>query len=48
LGEEYTNAVAEVFLAVKTLNAGKAAGCDEIRLEIVTALNRERFLWMTQ
>ena len=32
----------EVVLAVKTLKVGKAAGCDEIRLEILIALNRPK------
>jgi len=41
LGEENTITAAEVSLAVKTLKAGKAAGCDEIRPEMLKALNRD-------
>jgi len=37
-GEENTITAAEVFLAVKTL---KAAGCDEIRPEMLETLNRD-------
>jgi len=37
---EYTITAAEVFLVVKTLKTGKAAGCDEIRHEIDKTLNR--------
>jgi len=37
---------AEVFPAAKTLKAGKAAGCDEIRPEMLKALNR-RVIWLS-
>jgi len=40
---ENTITPAEVFLAVKTL---KAASCDEIRLKMLKALNREGVLWL--
>jgi len=32
----------------KLLSAGNAAGCDEIRLEVLKSLNREVFFWLTQ
>jgi len=37
LGKEKTIAVTEVSLAVETLKAGKAAGCDEIQPEMIKA-----------
>jgi len=37
--------IAEVFLAVKTLKAGKAAGCDDIRPEVLKVMNRG-VLWL--
>jgi len=40
LGEENIITAAEVFLGFKTLNAGKAVGCDEIRYEMLKTLNR--------
>ena len=39
--------VSKVLLLVKTLKAGKAAGCNEIRPEIHKALNRGVF-WLTR
>jgi len=41
LGKENISTAAEVFLAVKKMKAEKAAGCDEIQLEMLKALNRE-------
>ena len=41
-GEEYVITAVEDILAVKAV---KAAGCDEMRLELLKALNR-RFLWL--
>jgi len=38
LGEENTITAAEVFPTVKSLKAGKAAGCNEIRPEILKVL----------
>jgi len=46
LGEESTITAAENFLAVKTLKAGEAAGCDEILPEMLKTLNRERVYWL--
>jgi len=46
LGKENAITLAKVFLAVKTLKAGKAAGCDEIWLEILQAMN-SGVLWLT-
>jgi len=40
LWEEKSIAAGEVFLAVKTLTAGKAAGYYEVRHEMLKALNR--------
>ena len=40
LVEENTNIAVEVFLAVKILKTGKAAECDEIRHEMLKALNK--------
>jgi len=45
LGEENTITEAEVFLTVKTLKAGKAAGGEEIRPEMLEAMNRG-VLWL--
>jgi len=45
-GEENTITAAEVSLAVKTLKAKKAVGCDEIRPEMFKALTQE-VLWLT-
>jgi len=41
LGKENISTAAEVFLTVKKMKAEKAAGCDEIQLEMLKALNRE-------
>jgi len=38
LGEENEITAVDVFLAVKTLRAGEAAGCDEVRLEMFKTL----------
>ena len=45
MGKKHTIAAAEVSLAVKTLNA---AGCDEIRPEMLKGLNHEGVLWLTR
>ena len=36
-----------VFLVIKTLKAGKAEGCDELRPVMLKDLNREEFFWLT-
>jgi len=46
LGEENTITEAKAFPAVKTLRAGKVAACDEIRPEMLKALN-QGVLWLT-
>jgi len=46
LREEMIITAAEVLQPVKTLKAGKAAGCDEIRPEILKALN-QGVLWLS-
>jgi len=46
LGEENSITATEVFLVVKTLKAVKAAGCDEIRPEMLKALDREEVHWL--
>jgi len=43
LGEENAVTAGEVSIAVKTLKAGKPAGCVEIRHKILKALNQEVF-----
>ena len=45
--EENTVTATEVFLVVKTLNAWKTAGCDEIRQELHKSLNGG-VLWLTR
>jgi len=45
--EENTIAAVEVFPAVKTLKTWKVIGCDEIRPEKLTALNRG-VPWLTR
>ena len=47
LAEENTITAADVFLAVNTLQAGKAADCNGIRLEMLKALNRG-VIWLTR
>jgi len=46
LGTEYTITATEFFLAVKTLKAGKDAGCNEIRPEMHKALKRDGVFWL--
>jgi len=41
LWEENTITATKVFPVVKTLKARKAAGCDEMRPEMIKALNRD-------
>jgi len=46
-GGKNTITAAEVFLDVKALKSGKAAGCDEIRPEMLKTWNRG-VLWLTR
>jgi len=41
------NVIIKVMLTVKLLNIGKAAGFDEIRVEILKALNQRESFWST-
>jgi len=43
-GKENTITAPEVFLAVKTLKAGKAGGYNEIRPDMLKAMDRELFI----
>ena len=47
LGEENTITAVEVSFPIKALKGGKDAGCDEIRREMLKALNRG-ILWLTR
>ena len=47
LGEENTTTADEVSFPIKALKGGKDAGCDEIRREMLKALNRGS-LWLTR
>jgi len=46
---EFVNLITaeEVVLDVKKIKAGKSTGCDEIRPEMLKALN-QRVLWLTR
>jgi len=44
---EEENIVADVVIAVKSLNAGKTTGCDEIQPEMLKALNRG-IIWLNR
>ena len=46
--EEAILSEVEVAQAIKSLKAGKAAGCDEIRPEMLKALGRGGILWLTR
>ena len=48
LGEEEVFTAAEVAMAIKGINSGKAAGEDEIRPEMLKALTGEGILWLTR
>ena len=48
LGEQEVFTAAEVATEIKGIKSGKAAGEDEIRPEMLTALTGEGILWLTQ
>ena len=48
LGEEEVFTAAEVATAIKVIKSGKAAGEDEIRPEMLKALNGYKILWLTR
>ena len=47
-GEDEVFTAAEVATAIKGIKSGKAAGKDEIRLEMLKALTGEGILWLTR
>ena len=48
LGEKEVFTAAEVATAIKGIKSGKAPGEDEIRPEMLKALNGEGILWLTR
>ena len=48
LGDEEVFTAAEVATAIKGIKSGKAAGEDEIRLEMLKAQNAEGIFWLTR
>ena len=48
LGDDKVFTAAEVATAIKGIKSGKAAGEDEIRLEMLKALTGKRILWLMQ